>query len=148
MEADPNEEDSTMEDATINADTPQTSLAASDSQCSSQESTRAPTPTDSRIKDAAINNNLAFKNLEHDDVADDVTMKDVDQKVTSPTKALDEFGASQSFSWPSNTIFDPGSSLGKAGQREWKTVDHDTEPEIFEGQVQTDDMYPPNEYRP
>ena len=147
MEADPNEEDSTMEDATINADTPQTSLAASDSQCSSQESTRAPTPTDSRTKDAAINN-LAFKNLEHDDVADDVTMKDVDQKVGSPTKAPDDLDNSQVFSWPPNAVNDPGSSPGKARQSKWETVDYDTEHQNFERLVQTDDLYPPNVYRP
>ena len=147
MEADPNDQDSFMEDATINADTPQTSLAASDSQCPSEESTRAPTPTDSRAEDVPINN-LAFTILEHDDVADDVTMKDVDQKVRSPTKAPDDFGTSQVVSWPPNAVIDPGSSPGKEGRSKWEPVDYDAEPQHFEELDQTDDLYPPNVYRP
>ena len=147
MVADPNEEDSIMEDVTINADTPQTSLTASDSQCPSQESTRASTPTDSRVEDVSINS-LAFKPLEQDDVADDVTMRDVDQKVRSPTKAPDGFSTSQVVSWPTNAVIDPGSSPGKAGQNKWETVDYDAGPENFEELVQTDDDFSPKLYRP
>ena len=142
MKADSHDEDSIMEDVTISADTPQTSLAASDSQCPSEESTRASTPTDSRAEDVPINN-LVFKPLEHDDVADDVTMKDVDQKVRSPTKAPDDFGTSQVVSWPSNAVIDPGSSPGKARQSEWESVDYDAGPQDFE-----EHLFSPNLYRP
>ena len=146
MVADPNEEDSIMEDATPNADTPQTSLTASDSQCPSEESTRASTPTDSRVEDVSINS-LAFKPLEQDDVADDVTMRDVDQKLRSPTKAPDDFSTSQVVSWPSIAVIDPGSSPGKAGQNKWESVDYDAGPENFEELAQTD-LYSPKLYRP
>lgn len=144
MEADPNDEDSFMEDAKINADTPQTSLAASDSQFPSEESTRASTPTDSRAEDVPINN-LAFKPLEHgdvaDDVADDVTMKDVDQKARSPKKAPDGLGTSQVVSWPSNVVIDPGSSPGKAGQSKLEPVDYDDGPQSLEN------LYSPDVHR-
>ena len=147
MKADPNEEDSIMEEVTINADTPQTSLAASDSQCPSKESTRASTPTDNRAEDVPINN-LVFKPLEHDDVADDVTMRDVDQKMRSPTKAPDDFGTSQPVSWPPNAVIDPGSSPGKARQSEWEPVDYDGGPQNLEELVKTDDLFSPDLYRP
>ena len=142
MEADPNDEDSLMEDATINADTPQTSRAAFDSQCPSEESTRASTPTDSHAEHVPINN-LAFEPLEHDDVADDITMRDVDQKANSPKKAPDEFGTSQVVSWPPPTaVIDPGSSPGKAGQSEVEPVDYDAEPQSL------DYLSSPDVYRP
>lgn len=132
-----------MEDATINADTPQPSLA---SQCPSEESTRASTPTDSRPENVSTNN-LAFKLLEHDDIADDATMKDHDQKVTSPTKA-DDFSTSQVVPWPSIAATDRGSSPGKAGQSKRKPVNFDAEPQNFEELVPTDDLYSPNLYEP
>lgn len=147
MEADPNDEDSIMDDAMFNADTPQTSLAAFDSQCPSKESTRASTPTDSRAEDGSINN-LDFKPLEPDDIADDVTMKDLDPKVGSSTKAPDEFSTSQLVSWPSNAVTKPGSSPGKAGQSKLEVVDYDAGPQNFEELVQTDDLYSPNLIRP
>ena len=140
-EADPNDEDSIMEDATINTDTPQTSLAAFDSRCPSEESTRESTPTDSYAENASINN-PAFKALEHDDVADDVTMKDPDKIERSPTQAPDDFG------WPSIAVIDRGSYPGEAGQSKRKPVNYDAAPQNFEELVQADDLYSANLYGP
>ena len=142
----PNDEDSIMEDATNNADTPQTSLATSDSQCPSEEPTRTSTPTENRAEDVPVDN-FPLRLLEHDDVSDDVTMKDDGQRVRSPTSAPDDLGTSKSFSWPSNGVFDPGSSPGKAGQRKYESVDYAADPQNFEEPVQTDDFYEPNLYR-
>ena len=145
MEADPHDGDSIMDDAMINPDTPQTSLAAFDSQYPSEESTQASTPTESRAEDGPIND-IAFKTLEYDDIADDVTMKDHDQEVGSRPKAPDDF--STSHSGPPIAVIDPGSSPGKAGQSKMEAVDYDTEPQNFEELVGTDDLYSPNLCRP
>ena len=140
LEADLNDEDSIMEDAPINADTSRTSLAASDSQCHSEESTRASTPTENRAENVPVDN-FARRLLEHENVADDVTMKDIGQRVRSPTSAPDDFGTSKVVSWPPNAVIDPGSSPGKAGQSKCEPVDYAAGPQSFEELAQTDEFY-------
>ena len=128
LEAEPNDQDSVMEDATSNdnPDTPQTI------------STRASTPTP--------NNDLAFKPSENDDDADDVTMKDLDQKVRSTTQAVDDLGTSQVASWPPFASIDRGSTPGQAGQSKWKPVISEVEPQNLDELVQPDDVYSTNLY--
>ena len=135
LEAEPNDEDSVMEDATINdnPDTPQTI------------STRASTPTDSRAENVP-NNDLAFKPSENDDDADDVTMKNLDQEVRSTTQAADDLGTSQPASWPPFASIDRGSTPGQAGQSKWKPVNYEAEPQNLEELVQADDVYSTNLY--
>ena len=133
-----NDEDSIMEDVPINAGTPRTSLATSDSQWPSGKSTRASTPTDSHAENVSINN-PPFEPLEHDEVADNVTMKDHDQNFRSSTQAPDDFR------WSS---IDAGLSPGKAGQSERKPVNYHAEPQNFEDLVPTNDLYTTNLYGP
>ena len=140
METDLNYEDSIMEDATINAETPQPSLAASDSQCPSQESTRASTPTENGAEDVSANN-FAFKSLKNHNAADDVTMKDLDLKEREPTGAQDDLSSTKIVSWPSSAVIDPGSSPGKVGKIKEEFVDYAADQQDTDELLQRDDLY-------
>lgn len=83
------DEDSTMEDVGFVAETPQTmDLAPSDSQNASEASTRASNPTDNRAECVSADSD-SLKIFEHDDVADDITMKDVGPRKNGPASAAD-----------------------------------------------------------
>ena len=128
-----------MEDVVINIETPQTSLAATDSQCHSEESTRASTPTENGAEDIPANS-FALKPPENDDAADDVTMKDLGLKTSSPTNAPGNF-ASNVATWPSSAVIDPGSSPGEAGKLRKESVDYGADPPDVEELSQTDSFY-------
>lgn len=140
-----------MEDADV-ADTPRTmSLAPSDSQGASEESTRASTPTENRAEDAAADVNFLDpfgKDGVADDVADDVTMKDVGVEKKSPADTANELGNLKVVSWPSSTVIDPGSSPGKPRRTEHETVDYASDPQKLEELLRVNDGNSPNVYKP
>lgn len=147
VEADPNDEDSTMEDVANLVDTPRTSIAISDSQDASEESTRASTPTENRPENAPADV-YAPKPFDYDDVADDVTMRDLGHRIRSPTSAANDLGTSKVVSWPSSAVIDPGSSPGKLGKLKEEFVEYGTDPHELEELFQTGDPDRPNLFKP
>ena len=139
IEADSNDEDSTMEDAEISADTPQTrSLAPFDSQEASEESTQASTPTENRAEDVAADTH-SRKPSEQEDVADDVTMKDVDPRKNSDPKVV---------SWPSSTVIDPGSSPWKTEKTEQGPLDYVSDRQKIDELLRFNGSNSPDLYEP
>lgn len=147
MEADPNDEDSNMEDVAILVDTPRTSIAMSDSQDASEESTRPFTPTENRAEDPP-SYIYTPKPLDCDDVADDVTMRDLRPKIRSTATAANKLGTTKVVSWPPNAVIDPGSSPGQLGKIKEEFVDFDADPHELEELFQTGDPDRPNLYKP
>ena len=143
VKADPNDEDSIMEDVGIIVDTPRTSIAMSDSQDASEESTRASTPTESRAQGAPADT-YPLKPSDNDDIADDVTTRDLGHNMKSPTRV----GDSKAFPWPSSAVIDPGSSTGKSEKVEEEFVDYDTDAQKLEELLQIGDPDPHNLYKP
>lgn len=147
IEADPNDEDSAMEDVGNPVNTPRTSIAMSDSQDASEESTRASTPTENRAEDAPADI-YTPKSLDYDDDDDDVTMRDPGPKIRSTTTAAKEVGTKKVVSWPSNAVIDPGSSPGQLGKIKEEFVDYDPDPHELEELFQTGDPDRPSLYKP
>lgn len=142
IEADSNEEDSTMEDVEISTNTPgTTSLAPSDSQGASEESTRASTPTENRAEDVPADID-SLKPFEQEDVADDVTMKDVGPRQTGPAGAADEFSSPKAV-WPSSTVIDPGSSPWKLEKTKEKPFDYASDSQKLEELLQDNETDSP-----
>ena len=149
-EGDFNEDDSNMEDAGVAdvAETPQTmSLAPSDSQDASGESTRASTPTENRAEDAAADIRI-LNPFEKDETPDDVTMKDIGNEKKSPAGAADDFGNLRVLSWPSSTVIDPGSSPWKAGTPKSEPMDYASDPQKAEDLLRANDPDSPLFYKP
>lgn len=136
-----------MEDVGIPVDTPRTSIAKSDLQDASENSTRACTPTENRAEDAPADI-YAPQLFVNDDVADDVTMRDLGYKIRSPTTAANELGASKVVSWPSSAVIDPGSSPGRLGKIKEEFVEYGADPHELEELFQTGDPDRPNLYKP
>ena len=138
-EADSNDEDSTMEEVVTIADTPRTvSFAPSDSQDASEESTRASTPTENRSQDMPADLD-SLKPFESDDIADDVTMKDLGPIENSPASAADGFGNSKVVSWPSSTVIDPGSSPWKVGTTKVRVAEDGSGPQYLDDLLRLND---------
>lgn len=140
-EAGSNDEDSTMEDAGTVPKTPGTmSLALSDSQAASEESTRASTPTENRTEDVPA--------FERDDVADDVTMKDLGPEKAILAGTADEFRNPKAASLPSSTVIHPSSPPWKAGKTKQEPVDYASDPQKLEellrlNEPDSSDLYKP-----
>lgn len=127
-----------MEDVEIGADTRTRSLAPFDSQEASEESTRASTPTENRAEDVAADTN-SRKPSEQEDVADDVTMKDVDPRKNSDPKVV---------SWPSSTVIDPGSSPWKTEKTEQEPLDYVSDRQKIDELLRFDGSNSPDFYEP
>lgn len=131
-EAESNYQDSTMEDVGTIAETPRTmSLAPSDSQEPSEESTRASTPTDNRAEDVSAQMNSS-KHVEQEHVADDITMRDVYPEMNSAAGTADEHPNPKVVSWPSSTVIDPGSSPWRVGTTKEEPADPASDPQKLE----------------
>ena len=135
IEAGSNDEDSIMEDAENPVDTRTTSIAASYSQAASEESTRASTPTEVRAGDTTADH-LAHSLFQNDNDADDVTMKDPNQKQDLRAVDRDKFGNSKVESLPS--------SPWKAQKPEEESMNYDNPEELFN----TDDPDAHRLYKP
>lgn len=147
-EANSNDEDSTMEDVGMVADTPRTmSFAPSESQDASEESTRASTPTENRADDVPADID-SFKPFEHDNVADDITMKDVGPEENIPGGAGGNLDNPKVVSWPSSTVIDPGSSPWKARKTKEGPVDYASDPQKLEELLRLSDPDLPDLYKP
>lgn len=144
-EADSKYEDSAMEDAEISIYTG--SLAPSDSQDASEESTRASTPTENRV-DSAPAEIDSLKTFEPGDVADDVTMKDVGPRQNEPAGATDEFRNPKVVSWPSSTVIDPGSSPWKAEKTKEEIVDYGSDSQKLEELLRVHETDSPKIHKP
>lgn len=137
-----------MEDVGIIAATTRTmSLAPSDSQDASEESTRASTPTENQIEEvpATIDSLEPFV---QDDVADDVTTRDVDCEEKLSAGATDEFHNPKAISRPSSTVIDPGTSPWKAAKTEQEPVDYASDPQKLEELLRLRDADSPDLYNP
>lgn len=144
--ADSNDEDSTTEEMEIIADTPRTmSFAPSYSQGASDESTRASTPTENCAEDVPADMKNQ-KPLKQEDIADDVTMKDVSGDRKPPAGAADELGNLKVVSWPSGTVIDPGSSPWKEGKTKEATVDIVSDPQKLGNLLRLNDPNSPEFY--
>lgn len=124
-EADSKDQDSTMDDVEISTYTP------SDSQDPSEESTLASTLAENRAENAPAEID-SLKPFEQEDVADDVTMKDVGPRQNEPAGAGDRFSDPKVVSWPSSTVIDPGSSPWKAEKTNEEIVDYGSDPQKLE----------------
>lgn len=148
VEADSNDEDSTMEDAENGTNTPQTmSVAPFDSRNASEESTRASTPIENCDEDVPADID-SLKPFEQEDVADDVTMKDVGPGQNGPAGAADEFSKPTVVSWPSSTVIDPGSSPWKVEKTKEKPFDSVSDPQKLEGLLRDNETDSPDFYKP
>ena len=146
VEANTNDEDSTMEDIEAVVETPGTvSLAPSDSQDASESSTRASTPTENRAEHVSTD---FLKPSELNDVSDDVTMKDFGPGNVSPTGAADEHANIKVVSWPSSTVTDPSSLPWKAGKTEGDPLDYGSESQKLEELLRLNDPNSPDLYKP
>ena len=145
IEAESNEEDSTMEDVENGTNTPRTiSVAPSDSQGASEESTRASTPTENCAEDVPADID-SLKPFEQEDVADDVTMKDAGPRQNGPAGAADELRV---VSWPSSTVIDPGSSPWMVEQTREKPFDYVSDPQKVEELLRDNETDSPDFYKP
>ena len=145
VEADSKDEDSTMEDPEISTYTG--SLAPSDSHDASEESTRASTPTESRADNTPAEVD-SLKPFEQEDVADDVTMKDVGPRQSEPAGAADEVRNPKVMSWPSSTVIDPGSSPWKAEKTKEEIVDYGSDPQKLEELLRIHETDSPEIHKP
>ena len=118
-----NDEDSTMEDVGI-VDTPRTmSFAPSESQDASEESTRASTPTENRADQISEDIN-SLNHIEHNNVDDDVTMKDADPEKNLLGAAADNLGGLKFAASPPTAVIDSVSSPLKAKNPKEEIVVH------------------------
>ena len=148
IEADSNEEDSSMEGIEISTNTPGTvSVAPSESQEASEESTRASTPTENRAEDVPADID-SLKPFEQEDVADDVTMKDVGPRQNGPAGAADEFSDPRVVSRPSGTVIYPGSSPWRVDQSKEKPFDYVPGPQKLEELPSNNETDSPDLYQP
>ena len=134
-EASINDEDSIMEDVANSVVTRTTSIAPSYSQAASDESTRASTPTEIRAGDTT-DDHLAHSLFQNDNDADDVTMKDPNQKQDLQAGVRDKFDNSKVESWPS--------SPWKAQKPQEESMDYDNPEDLFN----TNDPDAPRLYKP
>ena len=148
-EAESNDEDSTMEDAGSTVDTLRTqSFALSDSQDASEKSTRASTPTETCTEDVSADLG-SLKHREQDNVADDVTMKDIGAEKAPPAETADEFGNLKVVPWPSGNVIDTGTSLWKEEKmKETPMVEYDPDYHKFEDIVALNHPDAPHLYKP
>lgn len=140
-----------MEDVGIITGTPgTTSVARSDSQVVSEESTRASTPTEIRIEDVPADIG-SLKPFEQEDVADDVTMRDIKPEKKSSAGTTDDFRNPNVVSWPSSTVINSGALRAlpwKARKTEQEPVDYASDPQKLEELFRLNDSDSPDLYKP
>ena len=145
MVSDSTDEDSTMDDAGFVPDTPRTaSIALSDSQVASEESTRASTPTENRIG-GSPSDVVTLKAIGDGGVADDATMRGIGAPQRPVSSDTGKSSNLKAIPWPSGTVIDPGTSPWKAKKLKEEGVDFASDAEQREGLLYLgdQDMYEP-----